>query len=251
MNKIYKSFYQQRVFTLKEAFELTKNYQVAKNEIQRLKHKGLIKRILPGIYHIVPMDYTLYAPEPLLIASKLEKKSFFSLFSALHIHDLAESKEIFISCRKNKKLRIYSTTYNLVRTKRFFGVEEKIIGNQKAKVSDIERTFIDCLDNIELFESLEEFARIMGNTKLNTKKLFEYLKRYGKKKLCNYAGYFLEKLKGFMGIQDKELEKLQKLLGKKVYYLQIRPKTRYSKIRERFAGAKHRYVKQWKLVVVE
>jgi len=251
MNKLYKTFYKQRVFTLKEATNITKNYQVAKNEIQRLKKKKLITKILPGMYHIVPIDYTVYAPDPLLIASKLEKKFFFSHLSALQIHDLAESKQVFISCKKNKKLKIYNTNYNLVKTKSYFGIEEKTIGNQKVKVSDMERTFLDCLNKIDLFESLDHFTNIFSNAAINPKKLFDHLKKYGKKKLYNYTGYFLEKLKDILNVQEKDLEKIRAMLKNKVYYLQIKPKTRYSLIRERLSGTKPKYNKKWKLVVVE
>lgn len=251
MNRIYKTYYKERVFTLKEAAGITKNYQVAKNEIQRLIKKELVKRVLPGIYHIVPFDYQGYIPEPILIAPKLMPKMFFSHISALQIHDLVDSSEIFISCSTTKTIKIYSTTYNLLKTKGYFGVEEKIIGNQKVKVSDIERTFLDCLNKIDLFESLEAFEAVMSNAKINTNNLLEHLKKYGKKKLYNYSGYFLEKMKSYLNIEEKDLEKIKKRLTKKVYYLQIKPKSRYSKIRERLSGTKPKFIKQWNLVVVE
>ncbi|RJQ16845.1 hypothetical protein C4573_02155 [Candidatus Woesearchaeota archaeon] len=240
MLKVYKLLYNQRVFTLTDVKAITKNYQVAKNTIQRLLAKNYIKRIHKGLYHIVPFGDEQYVPDPILVASRLRKKYYFSLVTALQIHDLAESQNIYIASDVNKKLRIYNRDYYIYKTKSFFGVEERVIGNQKVKVSDMERTFLDCLLHLELLGGLDNFLAIGKDATVNQSKLVDYIKNYRLKKLYSLAGYALEQLQA----DEKTLEKLEKKLGKKVYY--IEKKSRYAQLVDRFK--KPKLIKRWNLI---
>ena len=250
VNKLYQTFYKQRVFTLEEASALTKNKQVAKNAIQRLMKKRLVKRIKQGLYHIVPLDNEGYIPEPILIASKLRKKFFFSHLTALQIHDLMESSIIFMGCDKKQEFTLHKTDYQFMKAKHF-GTEERIIGNQKILVSDMERTFLDCMDNLDLFRDVDEFVSIMSNAKINSNKVLDHLKKYRKKKLYHFAGYFMERMKEFLNPDPRDLSKIQRKLSNKVYYLQVKPKSRYSRLRDRLTKGRPKYNNRWRIIVSE
>lgn len=250
MNKIYETFYAQKVFTLEEAQEHTHNYQVAKNTLQRLIKANKVKRIKPGLYHIIPLDNLGFIPSPLLIAVKLKKKFFLSHLSALQVHDLIESKDIYLSCDTNDQYTLYGTTYHLIKTKGFFATEERVVGSKKCLVSSLERTFVDCLDRLNAFSRPEALIDIMSNaTKLDSTKVLDILKKYRKKKLYHYAGYALERLQDYLRVDPKVLDKIRKRLSTKVYYFQPPPKGRYQKLREKFTKTTPKYVKKWRLVV--
>jgi predicted transcriptional regulator of viral defense system len=251
MNKIYSTFYGQRVFTLAEARKLYRSVQVTKNTLQRLIKRKQIRKIKRGIYHIIPFESELYTPDSLLIASKLKKKAFFCLWTALNVHDLTESKSLTLGWTRNQTLKIFGLPYQFIRMKANFGMEERTVGNQKIQVTDLERTFLDCLNNLDEFESINQFFTIWGNASLNGSKVVEYLKHYKRRKLYHYAGYVLEKLKEMNLVTEKDFEKIQQGLSKKVYYMHIKPKDRVAKLKERFSKQTPReYSKKWKLIVV-
>jgi predicted transcriptional regulator of viral defense system len=247
MYKIYKAFYNQKVFTLKEAKKLFKNYQVCKNTIHRLIKKKSIKRIKPGIYFVVPFDDERYIPNPIWIGSFLRKDYFFSHLTALQIHDYMSSPTIYISSDISKTFKIFGTSYTIIKTNYDFGIEQSTYSNVKVRVSDLERTFLDCLLRIDYFNSFDEFLNVAQNMPLRFKILIKYLTYYDNKRLYALTGYVLELLKDKLGISDLDLKEIEKGLGKKTYYM-TKPMSRVAKIRAKIKS-NIEHSKRWHLVI--
>ncbi len=240
MNKLYKEFYKQRLFTLEEANALIKNYQVCKNNIQRMLKKDLIKALKPGLYYIVPLDDEHFYPNPLHIASKLRDNAVISCNSALYAHNIyREENTIYLFSKYNSKLRLNTTTYKILKNKHKFGIEEYNYQTNYAqitiKVTDIERTLIDCL-RTRTIKFIELLALLKSKTmKMDMSKILAYLEKYKMSILYNKTGLLLELLETNLVITDNDLEKLRKKLSKKVYYMRekglkvIKPKYKYDK----------------------
>lgn len=206
--------------------------------------KKYVKRIKSALYAVVPYEVApdtkdKFQPEPKLIATKFVTPYFLSHHSALELHGIANSVffNIYISSTKQfKKLSYQDYVYIPITTKHIFGVQELNYYGIKVKVTDLERTFLDCARQLKYAGGIEEFIKsLMSATHFNHEKLWLYLKKFDEKSLYAKAGYFLELLKEELGVPEKVIKKLRKKRGKKVYYLEKK--------------GKQKYVKKWNLMV--
>ena len=126
-------------------------------------------------------------------------------------------------------------SYKYINSKYDFG----IVQDDKVRITDKERTFIDCIDktelaggNEELIMCLELFGKLEGN------KILEYLKKYNSSKLYDKVGFFLELFKEHYGVEQDIIEECRsKSENKKLYF------------NEETKRMKSKYVKEWNLVV--
>lgn len=239
--KIYRALYAQEVFTLKDVDKILKNYKQTLRVVKSILNKKYIQKVKRGLYVVIPYGTApdkenKYAPDKYLIASKLIKPYFFSHHSALEIHGVANSVffTVFLSSDKGARVFTYKdTTYNTIKTSYFFGLQDKIYSHRKIKVSNKERTFLDCLRSLKYAGGLEEFFKsVTGFSSLDTKKLQLYLKKFNEKSLYQRTGYILELLKDEFRVKESFLEKLKKQVTKKTYYLDPLMKGSCKKIKE-------------------
>ena len=238
--KLYKALYASRVFTTKDVKKLVKP-QKAFTYIHRLSKKGYFKKIKKGLYAIVPYEVApdtknKYQPEPKLIAIKLITPYFLSHHSALELHGIANSvfSQLFISSTKQfKKFSYQSYAYTPIYTKHTFGITKKGYYGVNINVTDLERTFLDCIRQLKYVGGVEEFVKsVTSITHLNYKRLILYLQKFDEKSLYAKTGYFLGLLKDELHVPKKVIEELKGKVGKKTYYI-----------------GKGKYVKEWNLIV--
>ena len=106
------------------------------------------------------------------------------------------------------------------------------------KVSDRERTVIDCLDRLNYSGGIEETVKSLHNfPSVNFDKLFKYLKKLNRKILFSKTGWMLQLLKEQWNVEDKFLIKLRKNLSKRPMYLVKRE------------GEKYKFNSEWNLMV--
>lgn len=223
--KAYKELYKKEVFTLADLQEITKNYQVSKNTVHRLVKKGYAQRIKRGLYCIVPLE-TIgkdYTPDRILIATKLAKPGFLSHHTALELHGTANTvfSTVFItSDHYAPDLEYKGTLHKTVQTKHFFGITSKHYAHYMVKVSDKERTLLDCLRQPDYAGGFEEIIKSMASTpSLDYEKLCDYLKNFGEAALYTRTGYLLDLLKEDLRTPDHVLEEMKKHGTKHTYYL--------------------------------
>lgn len=239
--KVYKALYTQEIFNLKEIGKILKNYKQTLRVVKSLLDKKYIQKIKRGLYVIVPYEIApdkenRYSPNKYLIASRLIRPYFFSHHSALEIHGVANSVffTVFLSSDKGVRDFTYKNiTYKTIKTSSFFGLQDKIYAHRKIKVSDKERTFLDCLRSLKYAGGLEEFLKsVTGFPSLDFKKLSLYLKKFNEKSLYQRTGYILELLKDEFRVKEIFLEKLKKQVTDKTYYLDSLTKGSCKKIKE-------------------
>lgn len=126
-------------------------------------------------------------------------------------------------------------SYKYINSKYAFG----IVQDDKVRITDKERTFIDCIDKAELAGGNEELImclELFG--KLDEEKILEYLKKYNSNKLYAKVGFFLELFKEHYEIEQSIIEECRKKTeNKKLYF------------NEETKRMKSKYVKEWNLVV--
>ena len=222
--KIYSKLYPKRVINTKDVAQILGDLHKSADYITNLREKGFLQKIRQGVYTIVPPDMIgkKYLPDKFLVAGNLKEEYYISHHSALELHGLAESifNKVYITIRNySRPLQYCDITYEFVSTKYFFGIDELKYKSTRLKVSDVEKTVLDCIRKIKYAGGLDELAKsFLGIPTLNYKKLLDYLKRFDETALYHKTGFILESLDELSPPKDF-LNKIKKKVSKKVYYL--------------------------------
>jgi len=212
------------IFSVKDAQNVTGSSMSATRIIlSKLAKKRWLIRLSSGKYLIVPLsagEKGEHSENWYLIAKNLIKPSLYyiSYFSALEIHEMTIQPvlRIYISTPNRKRPKdILGATFQFVYTqeKDMWGLEDNwVTPSQKLKVSDLERTIIDCLDRLEFCGGITEVARgiWIKRNDLDFGKLIQYLIRFNRKSVVKRLGFLFD----IYGIANKEVQsELKKLLS--------------------------------------
>jgi predicted transcriptional regulator of viral defense system len=174
-----------------------------------------VERIERGKYLIIPLQagsHANYGVHPFIIARKLASPYYVGFASALNYHGITEqvSRTVYISTTKQKKsLYFHADKYYFVKLvkQRFFGYEEEWMGNVKFNISDVEKTFIDCLYLPEYAGGLTETVKAF-KMHMDFDKVYDYALRMESPSLLKKLGYLLDALKPEEEVADKLLAKV-------------------------------------------
>jgi len=103
-------------------------------------------------------------------------------WSALNYHGLTEQfvNVVFIQTakRKNEEVTINGSRYKFVKvnSRKTTGYKEVGYGNHKYKITDIEKTIVDCFDLPHLAGWYQEIIKAFNKVKINQKRLIKYCK---------------------------------------------------------------------------
>lgn len=214
-----------QLFKIKDVKDLLAvKESAAANIVSRLNAKGIINRVKQGLYCIVPFDMgkeTVYAPDANITAREIsDNKGYYIAFaSALQLHEMTTQPQLtnytaVLEQKPQVKAAGYEYKFVNLNKKNFFGIEDFWIDKQeKIKISDMEKTIIDCLNHPEYCGGISEAAKAIYIKKdsIKIEKLVDYAVKLDKGSICARLGYLLElyKLAG-----ENNLNLLRKSLGK-------------------------------------
>lgn len=236
--KNYEKVLSLKVFNTKDIYQLTGNMNTTKSLIRNLLIDGYIKRIKHNLYAVCNIEFKSVIPNQYMIASKIRDNSYISYHSALEYYGVKNQVfyDIYVSTSKRfKNFDFEGYSYKYIESKYDFG----IIQLNKIRVTDKERTFIDCINKTELAGGNEELImclELLGN--LSGEKILEYLKKYDSNKLNQKVGFFLELFNEHYNIEKSIIEELRlNFTNKKLYF------------NEETKRSKNTYIKKWNLIV--
>ena len=199
----------------KNIFALADAKRIVKKNTKELMHSLIGKKwVLPlkrGLYVIVPLDVGIKGADSFIvhnfvIASSLVKPYYIGFWSALNYHGLSDQipSTTFIATTQAKKpIEILDVEYHFVRLERnkFYGIMEIEVEGSGVKVSDPEKTIVDCLDHPEHAGGIDEVARSIyfSHQELDFKKIKDYAERSKNVTILKRLGFILEKV----GLLDK------------------------------------------------
>lgn len=210
IGKIYKM----RIFSLEDVantFSITKNS--AAKALIRWKQKGIIQQIRKNMYTAVDLASSQPIVDKYEVASHVSTTSYVGWHSALEYHGLAH-QSYFVTHVGNEK-RFNKFTFEGNEFEYFASpigdfYDSGIInpeGNPYVRVTDLERTFVDCCDKINRAGGAEELLHCCeGLHKLNEIKIMKYLDLYGKAFLYQKVGFLLERIQKQINISTETIE---------------------------------------------
>lgn len=193
---------EKRVFTKGDALRLLgiKEGSVAVT-LSRLERAGWIERIERGKYMVIPLGERKgqYTVNEFLLASILAPTGSIAYWSSLNYHGLTEQipTTVFVQTTKKKKRasrEIFGVRYRfvLIKKERYFGLEEIWIGEDRVRITDPEKTVIDCLDLPQYCGGVIEAAKAIKSKLLDPDRLKDHAVRFGSSAVIRRLGYLCE-----------------------------------------------------------
>lgn len=190
-------FLHKALFTFDDVLQEGLSEKGAFSALFALKKKGKIIRLRKGLYATInPISSGLYASR-YEIGSAIHPRGVIAYRSAMQYygfgHQLSQTVQVIVPVRYQDE-EIEGTTY------RFFlgdsdAMTADLFGNAPLRITELERTVIDCLDRPDLVGGVEELWNILSLVKyLNEGKVIAYLALVNRRFLYKKAGFIFEKL---------------------------------------------------------
>lgn len=215
MNKYLNIAYDMRIFHLTEfAVKTGMSIFSASAALNRWKKAGLVYQIRRDLYCMKNPVGNIPAVHKFEIASKISDSSFLSYHSALEYHGIGHQIFNVVMVSDKAAFRSFSfddCDYQSYVTK--IGIDGVITSsaNPNIRVTDLERTFVDCIDRVGRAGGAEElFHCFEGLYVVDIEKIKAYLELYDKAHLYQKVGYVLERFKDQINVQDDIIELCRK-----------------------------------------
>jgi predicted transcriptional regulator of viral defense system len=150
-----------------------KHYVELKAVLKKLVINEQISRIERGIYCVRNFR------NPYVIANNLLKDSVIAYWTALNLHQLTEQIPNVVysqSVMQKKNTKVFNVRYKFVEIKgyKIGGISQMGYGSEMFKITDIEKTLLDCFDLPQHSGGYEELIRAFYHAKINGSKLLTY-----------------------------------------------------------------------------
>ncbi|MDR1895784.1 MAG: hypothetical protein LBR10_03230 [Prevotellaceae bacterium] len=241
MKKYLEELHQLGIFHKRDVLSFIKDDNAAKEILRRYKKMGLISQIRRDLYSVNDLANKATLATKFEIASQITPSAYLSYHAALEYHGLAN--QVFYELYVSSEERFNSFEYEGISyTYCKSGISPGVVNppmDSMVKVTDLERTVVDCMDSIALSGGLEELVMSFSLiTYLKEEQLLTYLEAYRKQFLFQKAGFILSHFQREMKLSDAFFKECRQRIGKSIRYL---THASYSKI----------YHKEWKLYAPE
>ncbi len=221
---LYKELAGMRCFTREDLVKLTGSKSAAAWYISSYLKKGYIERIKHDLYAVISLETSLPIPTRYQIASNVADDSYVSHHSAFEYYGYANQVfyDMYVSTEKRVQPFSYDgINYHIVVSKGRGGVTQP--GNG-VRVTSLERTVIDSIEDFEKIGGLEELLHCISMIpSLSSDKLLESLDMYGYSRLYQKTGYLLENFRNELDIPESFFEECEKhISGSKAYFSEDR-----------------------------
>ena len=196
------------------AEQMNKPCTTVQNAVELLVKSGLLSRIEKGKY----CKHTFR--NPYVIANVLAPEGIIAYWSALNLHGLTSqfSNTIFVQSPKLKMNKeVFGVSYQFVKVKasKMTGITTAGYGNNAFKMTNLEKTLVDCFDLPAYSGGFAELIRALSKAKLNSDNLIEATRAVDNMGVIKRVGFLLELL-------EKES------MGKFLKFAQQRVKHKYN-----------------------
>lgn len=209
-----------RIFTTHEAKmyaqEIGIQPEVVLDRLHRMNKKGIIERLMNGLYCLGPEFLSGIPIHEFEIATMLTTTSSIGYLSAFGYHKLTDqlSSIVYVlstvdpqRARSRTRYTIRGVKYRIIRVSQedFFGIEKSWVGHVLIPITDLERTLIDGLVKPKYCAGIREVldAYVQVIDQINIPKLISYALRMSDS-VCKRLGYVLSKL----NVDDDQLKPL-------------------------------------------
>lgn len=194
------------IFRLKEAGGiLGLDAASSRNFIRKLVDRGIAARLKPGLYALIPFELgreNEYAANPLVVAREIAGGTdyYISHGSAMEVHGMVTQPRLVVymsTLKPRRPVNIQGVEFRFIRSRKkyFWGLcDHWVTKQERVKVSDLERTVIDCLRQPEYCGGLTDAAKglWMRRDDINVGRLIGCALKMGIGSVIRRLGYLIE-----------------------------------------------------------
>lgn len=209
-----------KLITKEEMIDKFKDEKQYSNWISLKLKSKTYKKIRNNLYALIdPSTNDIYSTK-FEIASKISNTSFVCYHSALEHYGLANQvfgNVLVGSLTKFNNFIFEDNEYICRHVKIIKFVND--IASEGIRVSSLEKTIVDCIDNIDLAGGIEEVLNALEQIKyVNESKLLEILKDINKMYLYQKIGFLFELYNNQLDLSNEFFEECKSHISKKVNY---------------------------------
>ena len=235
--KYLEELHELKIFHKKDAVKVAGDENAAKEILRRYKKQGLIAHVRRDLYVVTDLANKAGLATKYEIAGQITPSSYLSYHAALDYHGLAHQFFYEVSVSSNETFNIFDyegISYNFYKSKSGHGVVNPAT-DPLVRVTDLERTLLDCIDRIDLSGGLEELVNCFSIiTLVDERKLIDYLHHFNRQVLYQKTGFVLGYFQKEMRLSDTFFEICKANTGKSIRYLTDKQES-------------DTYFKEWKL----
>lgn len=152
-----------------DIIELLDSEQTGRKVIRNLVRKGWLTRLTSGRYMLLPPERgaeSIGENNPLAVASAVVEESYVGWWSAAAFHGFTTQQPatVFVAVRRQIKPRTVEDAeirFVTIPERKFFGFKNYSVYGRSTRISDPEKTVIDCVDRPDLSGGPAELTRIV------------------------------------------------------------------------------------------
>lgn len=216
--------------------------------LRRLQRDGILSKIEErqrGVYLVSEKHEAAFTKDPIeAIQAVYGSDAALAYGTALFLHGLSRygrlSEHYVIGPEKRKPKTFGDSVVKFVKSPlpKNIGLDTRKYGNRSVRLTDLERTLIDCIHRPKYAQGWENVEHALLRAKpVNRSRIIKYIKLYGKPSLVARLGFILEHFAKAWRVTNDDLDSLREYL----------PRTRVGFDRS-FRGKLH---KRWNLIVPE
>jgi predicted transcriptional regulator of viral defense system len=202
--KYFSEFANLKCFTFSEAKEIVGTEKNALSVLSSYVQKRLVAKVKRGLYVVLEDGFSV--ANQYEIASKISLDAVITNHSALSYFGYTNqvSYEMYVATQKRfRTFKFEGYTYTRV----IPTIKDGVLQKNNLRVTNIERTILDCINNFYLCLDFEEFYKALKDISfLDENKMRQYLPQYGKKVIYQKTGFIFEKVKEEFNISDGFLD---------------------------------------------
>ena len=237
--ELYFELLKKPVFSIADAEQFYKTKESARTAVKRLISQGLVKKIRNNLYTCISGETDAPVANKYQIASAITETACVSHHTALEYYGFSDQViyDVYVASESAfHSFEFDGYTYICVKSKLKDGIET-VQYSGGIRITDRERTLIDCLKDMDRIGGMEEtLAAVSMMNRLNEKKLLFYLDKYDNQFLFQKAGYLLQPFSKPLGLSEDFFRACKAKIGRSRRYL----------TKDFMQGS---YVKEWQLIV--
>ena len=209
-----------KLITKKEVIDKFENEKQYSNWVALKLKSKTYKKVRSNLYALIdPSTNDIYSTK-FEIASKISDSSFVCYHSALEYYGIAN--QVFSNVLVGSLTKFNSFVFNdnefICKHVKDIKFVNNIV-NEGIRVSSLEKTIIDCVDNIDLAGGIEEVLNALEQIKyVNENKLLEILKDINKMFLYQKIGFLFELYNNQLDLSNEFFAECKSNTSKKVNY---------------------------------
>ncbi|GHS93563.1 hypothetical protein AGMMS50239_12790 [Bacteroidia bacterium] len=220
--KYIEDLYNFKIFRLENLVELTKDENAAKAILQRYKQQRIIAQVRRNLYVITDLAVKTSLASKFEIAGNITPTSYLSHHAAMEYYAIANQVFYEVSVSSVERFNNFDfegISYRFCKSPANVGVLNPRT-DSLVRLTDLERTVIDCINQINLCGGLEELIQCLSLiTYIKENKLLEYLAVFDKQILYQKVGFVLSYFQKEMLLSDHFFEFCKSKIGKSTGYL--------------------------------